>query len=591
MALRITCENGHVLNAPENMIGKKVKCPKCGVIVNVSQSSAVASPSAPSQNRPHAPGMGDPLGSPQGYDPFAGMPMQQPPPKSATTYSPGRSPNPTSQKPAQSTAAENTGRNSTIVYIAAGGISYLVVLFLGAGVWWMISSFGSGKAVDGGGLAQAGAEWISGTNDSTGTVNSNGQSTAAATGRSGEKSTVKPDIVPTDIGADFYAAKRFESKLLSDGVREFLAAQMSSTKIDSNFDWQTTKIRTEWVPFFLLASQEEEDALRQGRSNPGTKKRIELLLDGSRKLGLEGWLGDTSNMGSDAISERLYADMLALKWRYDLVYKPPTFDAEQVKLIRKIEDSCFGLDSAFYQEAEFLKDSETFAKISEKVRTVSMGINSFRDSFNGRLPSPSGAPQINGNNLSWRVAILPYIEKRELYQEFHLNEPWDSEHNKKLIELMPDCFDVCDDDPAGHTTIHVPLHANGFYAEARLGKRPYFSDGGEIYKIQFLVGGKETAEPWTKPGPLEFLPQDGPSQLGTPYLRRGYVYSAFDSVSRLLTMGIEQPELEYALFVDARTKDYDKVESVLPRAHGLGFGGFRFKNYLLSTLEAVAQSK
>ena len=35
--------------------------------------------------------------------------------------------------------------------------------------------------------------------------------------------------------------------------------------------------------------------------------------------------------------------------------------------------------------------------------------------------------------LSWRVAILPYIEQDALYKQFHLDEPWDSEHNKKLI--------------------------------------------------------------------------------------------------------------------------------------------------------------
>lgn len=39
--------------------------------------------------------------------------------------------------------------------------------------------------------------------------------------------------------------------------------------------------------------------------------------------------------------------------------------------------------------------------------------------------------------LSWRVAVLPYIEEQELYDQFHLDEPWDSEHNKQLISQMP----------------------------------------------------------------------------------------------------------------------------------------------------------
>ena len=39
--------------------------------------------------------------------------------------------------------------------------------------------------------------------------------------------------------------------------------------------------------------------------------------------------------------------------------------------------------------------------------------------------------------LSWRVLILPYIEQDALYKEFHLDEPWDSPHNKALIARMP----------------------------------------------------------------------------------------------------------------------------------------------------------
>ncbi len=39
--------------------------------------------------------------------------------------------------------------------------------------------------------------------------------------------------------------------------------------------------------------------------------------------------------------------------------------------------------------------------------------------------------------LSWRVRILPYIEHEPLYRQFHLNEPWDSEHNRRLIPEIP----------------------------------------------------------------------------------------------------------------------------------------------------------
>lgn len=46
------------------------------------------------------------------------------------------------------------------------------------------------------------------------------------------------------------------------------------------------------------------------------------------------------------------------------------------------------------------------------------------------LPNSDG----NGQRLSWRVHLLPYIGNEGLYKQFHLNEPWDSEHN-----LKPSC--------------------------------------------------------------------------------------------------------------------------------------------------------
>jgi hypothetical protein len=42
--------------------------------------------------------------------------------------------------------------------------------------------------------------------------------------------------------------------------------------------------------------------------------------------------------------------------------------------------------------------------------------------------------------LSWRVAILPYLEEQSLYSQFKLDEPWDSPHNRPLLQKMPRIF-------------------------------------------------------------------------------------------------------------------------------------------------------
>jgi len=41
---------------------------------------------------------------------------------------------------------------------------------------------------------------------------------------------------------------------------------------------------------------------------------------------------------------------------------------------------------------------------------------------------------------SWRVLILPYVEKRALYDAYDFSEPWDGPNNSKLANEMPRIF-------------------------------------------------------------------------------------------------------------------------------------------------------
>ncbi len=61
--------------------------------------------------------------------------------------------------------------------------------------------------------------------------------------------------------------------------------------------------------------------------------------------------------------------------------------------------------------------------------------------------------------LSWRVALLPFLEENQLYHQFHLDEPWDSPHNKPLLAKMPQVFSPRSATlrAEGKTTLLVPV--------------------------------------------------------------------------------------------------------------------------------------
>jgi len=113
--------------------------------------------------------------------------------------------------------------------------------------------------------------------------------------------------------------------------------------------------------------------------------------------------------------------------------------------------------------------------------------------------------------LSWRVHLLPYLEQQELYSKFHLDEPWNSEHNAQLIQEMPALFrDARSKAPPGHTTYLAP-HGGGEEAPTiwDLDDRRFSTvTDGLSNSLLFLNAPDSAAVPWTKPDDLDISQVD-----------------------------------------------------------------------------------
>jgi hypothetical protein len=76
------------------------------------------------------------------------------------------------------------------------------------------------------------------------------------------------------------------------------------------------------------------------------------------------------------------------------------------------------------------------ARTVNNLKFMALAMHNFAATHGGRLPAAAirkgGKPL-----LSWRVAILPWLEQNALYERFRLDEPWDGPHNKALLEEMP----------------------------------------------------------------------------------------------------------------------------------------------------------
>ena len=83
-----------------------------------------------------------------------------------------------------------------------------------------------------------------------------------------------------------------------------------------------------------------------------------------------------------------------------------------------------------------VREAASRTQDSNNLKQLGLAMHGYHDSF-GKLPAAAICDKQGKPLLSWRVAVLPFIEQDNLYKQFKLDEPWDSDHNKKLIPLMP----------------------------------------------------------------------------------------------------------------------------------------------------------
>ena len=108
---------------------------------------------------------------------------------------------------------------------------------------------------------------------------------------------------------------------------------------------------------------------------------------------------------------------------------------------------------------------------------------------------------------SWRVLILPFLEEAELYNEFHLDEPWDSPHNLTLLEKCPKIFQcpALEFDPTkGETTYAMIIGPNAISN----GPKSIEVDGfDKPQESVILIAESNRRIPWTAPKdiPMESL--------------------------------------------------------------------------------------
>ena len=182
----------------------------------------------------------------------------------------------------------------------------------------------------------------------------------------------------------------------------------------------------------------------------------------------------------------------------------------QVSLNLEVKIPTDQLQRALLEAVLEAQRAATAALRQSNLRFLVIAMHNYHSDFNrmpGNLCDAQGKPI-----LSWRVALLPYLEHEALYRQFKLDEPWDSPNNKPLLAQMPKYYQVPGaQTPPGQTHLQVFMAAPNY--EGRFA--PIFHFGplnrqrtlGQITGMDgtsntFCIVEATTPVIWTKPDDL-----------------------------------------------------------------------------------------
>lgn len=144
------------------------------------------------------------------------------------------------------------------------------------------------------------------------------------------------------------------------------------------------------------------------------------------------------------------------------------------------------------------------------MKIVTIGNMNYLNTYQ-RYPASYSTDSQGRPLLSWRVHLLPFLEHQDLYDQFHLDEPWDSPHNRTLIPLMPDVYQSPLSQAGEGMTVYLGNAVEGGTFEkptmatslSMAGYKPRSITDGEANTIHVVEVNDNHAVTWTQPADFD----------------------------------------------------------------------------------------
>ncbi len=173
------------------------------------------------------------------------------------------------------------------------------------------------------------------------------------------------------------------------------------------------------------------------------------------------------------------------------------------------------------------RDSARRVQSMNNLKQIGLAFHNYADS-NGNFPAAAVLGPDGKTKHSWRVALLPYIDQADLYNQYKLNEPWDSPANLQVLAKMPVVYRHPNSKQATASSYYVLTGKDTIFSGDKGKKLSEITDGTSN-TIMAVEADREI--PWTKPEDI-----------------------AFDQAGALPKLGGFEPDSFTALFADGSVR-------------------------------------
>ena len=197
------------------------------------------------------------------------------------------------------------------------------------------------------------------------------------------------------------------------------------------------------------------------------------------------------------------------------------------------------------------RESARRAQSMNNLKQIALALHMYHDTHR-HLPPPVLYGPDGKTPYSWRVALLPFLGQKALYNQYRLNEPWDSEHNRLLIAKIPSALhDPSNNHPIGNTSYFTLVGKDTMFPGD--GKEIGFKDVIDGLSKTFAVFEARRDIPWTKPEDITYDAEKPLPKFGGFYDDAFHVAFGDGSVHKI-KQGVDQDVLRPYITISDRKR-------------------------------------